>query len=40
MWNLLTIVVATIIPIAVGYVVVWRTVLKDELIDMKLIRDP
>jgi len=39
MWNLLTAVVAVTIPMVIGYVIVWKTVLKDELLDMKLIRE-
>ena len=30
---------AAIIPTLIGYCVVWKTVLKDELKDMKLIRE-
>ncbi len=39
MYSLISVVLAAIIPVAIGYVIVWRTVLRDELKDMKLIRD-
>jgi ACR3 family arsenite efflux pump ArsB len=37
--NWIGFILLTVAPVCIGYVVVWRTVLRDELKDMKLIRD-